>query len=488
MLVLPAWLSRARSDHIERTEAVGSIATPLLEANEDTTANDMSNTKKREASTLLNIPLEIRFRIFSHLVFNKRISAKNKRPFRSSPNIFLVNRQLYTEVFSYTYHHNTAKIMVDKIKLDFLQIYRHNWYTNKWDMLRSPLPRNFPYWAMKEVVIEISLKDHCNDLESTPPSLQGRDYTIRKNLLELCAAIRDKNIRFKKLRITFPTRSKSADGWDTLWDSGNPDHMREDFWEHSISINSDEQRAAFRHPTCPSSFAYVLSVFALCPNIADECIIELPKSLKEKAAMIAEAKKYDMGLDGRAPLLEDYCLDDDRWDLEHEDGWPCFDEACKRCVQARKELAEREELGNRRTEAGERLIHAWSLRDGHIAPGVEFWENPLHGWVSPKIWASWSWENTRLWGMNMMVEKLGCGQGRKLYDLCFWGLRVFRPNYSKKEIKAWEELLERTNLGEKYNLEDWKHSYSARVNEMLEPGWKMRNPNSVSKYWNHPRS
>ena len=248
----------------------------------------------------------------------------------------------------------------------------------------------------------------------------------------------------------------------------------------------DDACAAFRHPTCPSSFAYVLSAFALYPNVADEYIIELPESLKEKATMIAEAKKYEMSVDGKCPLLEDYCLEDDEWHLEHPDGMDCWEKTCKRCVREAEKATAARELSDRRKEAGKRLLHSWALRDGYIAPGVEFWETtPLHPWdpwAPDEVDPSWSWENTRWRIMNTMKSKLGRERGRKLYELCFWAIRVFRPNYSKKEIKAWEELLEGEHVGQDYNLEDWKHTYSDRVYEMLDPGWGMRNESNISKY------
>lgn len=58
-----------------------------------------------------------------------------------------------------------------------------------------------------------------------------------------------------------------------------------------------------------------------------------PISLKEKAAMVKEAKKYEKHLNGRHPLLQDYCLEDDQWHLDHPDRWDCYEKTCKRCRQ-----------------------------------------------------------------------------------------------------------------------------------------------------------
>lgn len=77
--------------------------------------------------------------------------------------------------------------------------------------------------------------------------------------------------------------------------------------------------------------------------------------------------------------------------------------------------------------------------------------------------------------MTKMVNKLGDERGRKLYNMCSWGIKMFRPNYLKKEIEGPEDSLETGSL---MTVKFWKHEYPDRVNEFKEPGWLLR-PHSV---------
>ncbi|KAL8884046.1 MAG: hypothetical protein Q9192_006937 [Flavoplaca navasiana] len=201
------------------------------------------------------------------------------------------------------------------------------------------------------------------------------------------------------------------DGWGMLWDSMNPEHMKTDFFD---GRHYGYPLEAFRHPTCPSSFAWMLRIFAVCPTSADERNIELPASLKDKAAMLEEAQKYKKHLDGRHPLLQGYCLEDDQWQSDDPDGWDCYEKTCKRCRQGQKINEKASKVGDRRQEAGKRSINYRDLLSGIIAPGVEFWENPLFHWVEPDLWTYWSWENTSMGIMTKMVNKLGDERVRKL--------------------------------------------------------------------------
>lgn len=462
MSVLPKWCSRPRNDHPGVTEAMAFIDTPpveLLEATPGTAANNTPAMKGREAPNLLNIHLENRLQITGELISNEPISSANRRScseLGSTPSIVLVNRQLYSEAFSHTYHHNTAIITIRADKIAFLEILDDSIWGNR-RVLNGPLPEAFPFWALKEVVIKIVLTEDDGNGMYHRRRILGRDQDIRENLFTLCGMILEQKLHFQNLRVTFFKSDPRNDGWDELWDSENSDHMKEEFFAGIFG----NPRKAFEHPTCPSSFAWVLSVFALCPGIADECVVELPDSLKGKAAMEKEAKKYEMGLNGRSPILEDYCLEDDRWHLTHPDEQWYLEETCERCTREWNESLEKERCWAKLHMAGERLLHAYGLRNSNILPGVEFWESPLYDGLDKEFWAPWSWENARKWIMDAMEKKLGIEHGRKLYHLCLWAIKLFGWNYSDEHIRSLEDL-----LGDQ-ELQNWRRIYADRVQRMV---------------------
>ncbi|KAL8710163.1 MAG: hypothetical protein Q9220_005246 [cf. Caloplaca sp. 1 TL-2023] len=158
-------------------------------------------------------------------------------------------------------------------------------------------------------------------------------------------------VHFKKLRIEF---SDCCDDWKDAWDaayisdwngsrpaflsdrwlSAQPDrHYTPPHPDVGVPFVNDEEEAYYSGFT--STFAWLLSPLAMLNNIADECVIDLPKSIKHQEHMIAEAQWYEEGLTGKyaftvensAMLRIDRDAFKTRWD--HRDGHmkdcPCFD-------------------------------------------------------------------------------------------------------------------------------------------------------------------
>ncbi|KAL8845921.1 MAG: hypothetical protein Q9221_008949 [Calogaya cf. arnoldii] len=90
-------------------------------------------------------------------------------------------------------------------------------------------------------------------------------------------------VHFKKLRIQFPDPLGPVSCCDQAWDSAEPKAW--DFQPQVVVEDADYegsyQENAAGDSGAPSTFAWLLSVFATCPKLADECIIELPESLKD---------------------------------------------------------------------------------------------------------------------------------------------------------------------------------------------------------------
>lgn len=168
------------------------------------------------------------------------------------------------------------------------------------------------------------------------------------------------------------------------------------------------------------------------------------------------ARKFEHCLDGRSPILEDHFLEDDLWTLRHPDGEWCWEETCKICIQKWEEDAERRKRGlhlSWQEMFAKRRVSENSI----IPPGIEFWESSLFHYVDDKTWASWWWEILRRWIMEAMEKKLGREQSRKLYHLCFWGVNMFAWDYSKEQIRAWEDLLDG------HDRQMWERQYESRV-------------------------
>ncbi|KAL8903865.1 MAG: hypothetical protein Q9171_007255, partial [Xanthocarpia ochracea] len=444
----------------------------------------------REPPNLLNLPLEIRHEIFSYLLSKETISDRSNKhgwmthvsgwryvdkSWRASfkrwrnpndpwlgvlPNdrdyftsskfaIFLINRQLASEAVSYLYPTSTVKITISRRGIDFLKSFSDNHITGllypPFDRHRKDvaynLPHSFPYHALKECVIEIQL------LYGADPDLLEEVRAIRHILHRLCAYILKHKIHFRKLRVRFSVADpvEASDGWDTLWDSDTPGQMEQGSYEgqveeefcvpdHSVYNQQGGVRVA---QDCPSTFAWFISVFAVCPGIADECVIELPISLQDKPHMQQLAQWYAEGVDGRCPFSEEeeWCLVGDRYNLDHLEDW-CWDDSCTHpwCVEYKRGESERERENAEHDLVVRRLDHAYDLQNAFIPPGTELWE------ISDGYDLEF-WEKVRKRIMDAMKAVLGRRWGRKLYHLCFWPVWGFKRDHLKEEIDGWENFL-----------------------------------------------
>ncbi|KAL8778722.1 MAG: hypothetical protein Q9213_007275 [Squamulea squamosa] len=262
-----------------------------------------------------------------------------------SPQILRVNRQLHAEGTSYLYHQKTFVLSVYNFGYDFLK------ESSQLDTL--PI---FPYGEIKEFVIEVG-----------PHTLTTEGTRVHRNLLKLCGLISESGIHFKKLRVDF-TDQKSGrweypeiDKWhhllsasvihwgyadDEEWDcpTANPIPL----WEYTDDepqnippeLNHDEYRERNFEYTAweegfASTFAYLASPLRMLSGVADEAIVDLPRSYKDKEHYKILKQWYEEGLDGRYPFDEDGdgVLEDCWWWFEHPDGPKevCGD-ACEECV------------------------------------------------------------------------------------------------------------------------------------------------------------
>ncbi|KAL8912595.1 MAG: hypothetical protein Q9172_007479, partial [Xanthocarpia lactea] len=297
----------------------GLVVLPIRWCNPRTEQTD----RGREPPNLLNLPLEIRQEIFSYLLSkevisdrsNKQgwithvsgwklvdrswrarferwrnrndawLSACHKDPedfeyFTSSKFvIFRINRQLASEAFSYLYSTSTVKFTISKRGIDFLKSFSDNHITGPFyspfdrdrRYIANHLPRYFPYYALKECIIEIQL------LYGAHPDLLEEVRAIRYVLHRLCTWILEHKIHFGKLRVRFSVANPevASDGWDTLWDFDTPWQTEQDSYDGRSSEDYcpsvyNRQSSVWVEQDCPSHFAWFISVFALCPGIADE--------------------------------------------------------------------------------------------------------------------------------------------------------------------------------------------------------------------------
>lgn len=214
----------------------------------------------------------------------------------------------------------------------------------------------------------------------------------------------------------------------------------------------------YETPSCLSTFSWLLSIFALCPGVADECVIELPSSLKGYADMEETAKQYEEILDGRTPVDEEDedFLEDDNHTLHHKYGNRyCDDDNCKKCIRK----SEQEEKSNRERCALDlavfRLNHVYDLEDATVSPRTEIWEPQYRwGYVAEPYTAC---ERQRKRIMKAMDTIFGSKWGRKLYRVVFWAMNVMGRGYSKEEIKDWEATLGDVKV--EWMKADWDGSY-----------------------------
>ncbi|KAL8774129.1 MAG: hypothetical protein Q9209_001237 [Squamulea sp. 1 TL-2023] len=303
---------------------------------------------------LLNLPFDIQTEILSYLLPSQRLISYDThghilRRYRDSlmewsnldwsnsewsnftygiispyPDILLANRFLYSSGISYLYLRKTFKMSVSPTGYEFLYL------------TDSPLPElpPLPYSRMKEFILEI----HGRDMSTTASRL-------RSNLVHLVRLFRQNNVHFRRLRIEFPEFPNPMPVWEDAWDNIEPkdgDLQPEIFEVVGMSptdiVYYTHNEIFAQRTGASSTFAWVLCVFALCPSLADECIVELPKSLKDKPHMQACAKWYAEGLDGRALFLEaeECCLKHDIYLINHEYGYSeeCD---CEVCTETHKE-------------------------------------------------------------------------------------------------------------------------------------------------------
>ena len=235
------------------------------------------------------------------------------------PDILLTNRQVYSECFYHLYTIKTFKFVLHFSHIGFAY---YQFLTQKHDHLRKEL-QPVPYHAMKEFILEI----RCPDWPTTI-------CDFRKILIMLLRRFHVEKVHFRKLRIQFPDPLGPLPGWDHAWDNAEPKA-----WDFKPELVLDDdgdnvahQELTARDSGAPSTFAWFLSAFATCPSLADECIIELPESLRDKTHMQACAKRYAEGLDGRSSfhLEDECCLKQDLYDLHHKEGYreDCSCEVC----------------------------------------------------------------------------------------------------------------------------------------------------------------
>ena len=235
------------------------------------------------------------------------------------PDILLTNRQVYSECFYHLYTIKTFKFVLHFSHIGFAY---YQFLTQKHDHLRKEL-QPVPYHAIKEFILEI----RCPDWPTTI-------CDFRKILIMLLRRFHVEKVHFRKLRIQFPDPLGPLPGWDHAWD--NAESKAWDF-KPELVLDDDGDNVAHQELTAqdsgaPSTFAWFLSAFATCPSLADECIIELPESLRDKTHMQACAKRYAEGLDGRSSfhLEDECCLKQDLYDLHHKEGYreDCSCEVC----------------------------------------------------------------------------------------------------------------------------------------------------------------
>ena len=166
----------------------------------------------------------------------------------------LLNRQISAEAKDYLYYTRTFVIDVYQYGFDFLKISGPLEYL-------PPLP----YGLMKEFVIRIM-----------PENLPTAGTQVHSNLLQLCGLIDQHKIHFRKLRIECMSKT---DQFISFWEED--DAMLGSDWPPEISDERwDQPNIDYLAWECDfgSSFAYLISPLRLLYGVADEVVIQLPKS------------------------------------------------------------------------------------------------------------------------------------------------------------------------------------------------------------------
>ncbi|KAL8778723.1 MAG: hypothetical protein Q9213_007276 [Squamulea squamosa] len=304
----------------------------------------------KDSVGLLDLPFDIQTEILSYLLPSQRLISHDTHGYivirygnsfeewsdpdwsafaydvpSPYPDILLTNHFLYYSGISYLYLRKTFKMSVFPTRYEFL----HYIISPLFEM--PPLP----YSRMKEFILDI----RGQDMSTTASDL-------RSNLVHLLRLFRRSNVHFRRFRIEFPEFPDAMPVWADAWDDLEPKDgdLQPEIVEVSGISPTDityytHNEIFAQRSGAPSTFAWILCVFAFCPSLADECIIELPKSLKDTPHMQACAKWYAEGLDGRALFLEveECCLKHDIYLLNHQHGYSeeCD---CENCTETHKEL------------------------------------------------------------------------------------------------------------------------------------------------------
>ncbi|KAL8692342.1 MAG: hypothetical protein Q9218_002616 [Villophora microphyllina] len=237
--------------------------------------------------------------------------------------VLRANRQLWKEGMDYLYERKSFKITVSDFGIDFLR-----------DSDQLPKLPVLPYHRCKEFVIQIYSCFHFVVMA----------HRLRENVAWVCGLLNHHNVRFQKLRITFPDYECWGDRipmpadtpeeaqyekpnrchWNWAWDSRLP--QEEDVPETVSFADVDEpnNQLDIRDWGFHSTFHYMLSPVALLGHVANEVSIEVPPELrerkytddegKERYYMVELAEWYREGLDGTCDFSEEE--DWLRWDRE----------------------------------------------------------------------------------------------------------------------------------------------------------------------------
>ncbi|KAL8774130.1 MAG: hypothetical protein Q9209_001238 [Squamulea sp. 1 TL-2023] len=348
-----------------------------------------------------------------------------------SPQILRVNRQLHDEATSYLYHQKTFVLSIYNFGYDFLK------ESNQLENL--PL---LPYSEIKEFIIEVG-----------PHTLPTQGTRLHWNLLKLCGLIHQRGIHFKKLRVGFTDQVSGRREFDAEAEWHLPFPKNIPLWEHidlppakpiplweytndepqniPPELTPDDYRERNFEYTAwkagfSSTFTYLASPLRMLSSVAEQAIIDLPRSCENKPHYKMLKQWYEEGLDGRYPFDEDDgVLKDYRWWFEHPYGPKegCEDK-CEECVA----YAFEKEKG--RKVWGDLLrLREWELEES-------YWRYiELKGSVSTEdmeVWEVWEnvdpcsltfWQRVRKGCMQWLEVWMGKEGGREVYRwICPWGM------------------------------------------------------------------
>lgn len=382
---------------------------------------------------ILDLPLELRFEILSYLLpsqsdistpvsWDERYGWDTWDPKDPTPcpGILLVNRQLYHEGISCLYAINSFHVTVTPTRCSFLNDENLVIY---W-LHRQP---RFRYDAMKEFVIKIQ----SGDIPWTVDNL-------RNELIRLCRCFHFNNVHFRKLRIEFPEPLGPLredywgmtweHTWSDAWDAAEPkdwDLVPDVFEDDEGGFVTHHETAAYRKGT-PSTFAWILCVFATLPALADQCIIKVPDSLQDKTHMLEIAQHYEKVLDGRVEISEkeEWCLKADAFDVSHDGCGASYDCGCQICMKMSKARWKQQMLY--RLEDFSWSVRRWPhlLWPGWAwdKPGpYSCWETCQCGRCSLNIPEHVLQDRPRLYGVPISAGGQGWWTNVCEYPRCFWG-------------------------------------------------------------------